>query len=320
VLSITFFSLVIFEKISANSFEKTDIVNLIENTENHILTRDKFFQQDFSNEKTIFLIGSSHVGRVNVTTVNNLLSSDTSIMVYNLARASDTPVDRLSDLDGIILAQPDIIFYGLSYRDFSFTYLEKPHSILPDPQLAISNILYSVFNDVVPSNPQWITKIILNKITRNNSENSENQYSKSIGMANTPFLTTPSNSISIGTNDQISKTVTSKLEWDDPLTVYRNTLALNSLIQQFQSQKIEIVIFTTPMHNYYLDSLSNNQKKDFSILLDNLRDEYGLKIYEFNEKYVGLNVWENSDHISTHESVMVYNNDVAKMIMLETTP
>jgi hypothetical protein len=317
VLLLTFSSLVVFEKTLGTYFEKTDVQILIEKGENHILSRDIFFQQDFSNEKTIFLIGSSHVGRINVTKINDYLSSDGSITLYNLARGSDTPVDRLADLDGIILAKPEIIFYGISYRDFSFPYLEKPTSFLPDPQLVISDLLYSIFNDIVPSNPQWLTQTMLNKIIRPDPERSENII-PSIGIPNTPFLTTSQSSNLIRTNDQILKTVTSKSEWDDPLTPYRNVRALHSFIQQIQSHEIEIILFTTPMHNYYLDSLSDNQKKNFSALLDDLRDEYGLKIYEFNEKYVGLNVWDNSDHISTHDSVMIFNNDIAKMIMMET--
>ena len=74
------------------------------------------------------------------------------------------------------------------------------------------------------------------------------------------------------------------------------------------------------LNKYSLEALSNNQKKSFSVLLDDLAEKYDLEIYEFEEKYVELDVWGDIEHVSYHKNVTIFNEDVAKMIIMETIP
>lgn len=216
----------------------------------------------------------------------------------------DTPEKRLKELDQIIANKPEIIFYGISYRDFSFPYVNKD-VILPDPQFFILDSIYPNFYDIVPSNPQLITKTVINKIIRNPEEphfemSEDNKKRK------------------LATDDELRKSKVENILWNNVATPYKNIDALHQIIEQLHDHEIKIVIFTTPLHKYYLDSLSDNQKKNFSILLNDLEKKYGLNIYHFEEKYAELNMWDDLSHISPNENVTAWNNDIAEMIMMET--
>ena len=287
---------------------------------NHDLAKKTFFSNDFSNNKTVFLIGSSHVGVLNVTTINNSILSnmsetDTPITVYNLSASSSTPIYELNELDEIILAHPKIIFYGISYRDFAFSNLND--KILPDPEFLISDTLYSIFNDVVPSNPQWLTRTVLKEITNTNSE--EKSVEPYVMISKTPFYSYRLNPI-IETDEELKKQGSVAHLWQDGKYTHVQTNAIHHYIQQIRNNDIEVVLFSTPLHRYYLDPITEFQKKSFSNLLDDLAKKYDVTIYKFEEKYADLPIWQNTHHVSFHANVTEYNNDVAQMILMETLP
>lgn len=292
------------EKIFDETFSKVK-PSPVQGKDEHVsFTNEDFFSSDFSHNRTAFLVGSSHIQNLDIRKINNLIQSDDLVTVYNFERGGDTPEKRLKELDQIIANKPEIIFYGISYRDFSFPYVNKD-VILPDPQFFILDSIYPNFYDIVPSNPQLITKTVLTKIIRNPEEphfemSEDNKKRK------------------LATDDELRKSKVENTLWNNVATPYKNIDALHQIIEQLHDHEIKIIIFTTPLHKYYLDSLSDNQKKNFSTLLNDLEKQYGLNIYHFEEKYTELNMWDDISHISPNENVTAFNNDIAEMIMMET--
>jgi hypothetical protein len=105
------------------------------------------------------------------------------------------------------------------------------------------------------------------------------------------------------------------LTWDNDNTKNQNICAINKIISKLQDEEIKIILFTTPLHDYYLESFSISQKNNFIDLKNNLSKKFGLKIYEFEEKYNELNIWRDTQHISHHQNVTIFNEDIAEMIM-----
>lgn len=315
-LIITFSVLAIAKNTLENDFKKMDAIISNENDDASFLTNEEFFATDFSNQRTVFLLGSSHVGHINVTKVSDLISLNDSITIYNLATGSDTPVERIKSIDQIISAKPEIVFYGISYRDFSFPYQNTAVRILPDPQQIIFSQIESYFDDVFPSNPQWLTRNILNKILKTTHEKESEQQSEKFMELNTPFYEYYKNT-TIAEDFDLKKLTTSAMTWNDANTKDRNIHAINEIISKFHKHKVKVVLFTTPLHEYYLKSLSNSQKNQFSLLKNELTENHGIKIYEFEEKYHGLDIWSDLSHVSYHRNVTAYNIDIAKMISAE---
>ena len=84
---------------------------------NEVFYDDNFFLQDFSKTNNIVLVGSSHVGQVNTTTINRQVNTQLSksYTVYNLGISADNPSKRVNQVDQIISMKPKVVFYGISY-------------------------------------------------------------------------------------------------------------------------------------------------------------------------------------------------------------
>jgi hypothetical protein len=309
-LIIAFSTSPFIEKICGSDCEKEETV---------LLGGDFFSTRDFSQNRISFLIGSSHVGHINVTQVNDLIHDD-SITIYNLAIGEDSPSERVNSLEQIISAKPEIIFYGISYRDFNFPYQNTVSSILLDPQQTLSSKLhdYNQLENIFPSNPQWLTRNIIDKVLKINEKEPKKEPDIVVEI-NTPFYSYFGAGI-ISTDDELKNKNIPVKTWVDSKTKIENIYDLKKIISEVQKHGTKVIIFTTPLHQYYLDELSNSQKNQLDFLLNDLRENHDVKIYKFEKKYSELNMWNDLTHISLHRNVTEYNYDVAEMIQIEIKP
>lgn len=126
-----------------------------------------FFSSELNSERTsIFLVGHSHVGQLNTTKINQIISEKyNNVDVYNLAMYHDTPSKRLEQLDDIIHLQPKVIFYGIAIADFlgpckysndcNLIKTDKPR--LPDPKDFLENLEISKKLGFEQLNPKFTT-------------------------------------------------------------------------------------------------------------------------------------------------------------------
>ena len=317
VLIFTLSMLIVYEKIADPSHvnDRKREHNLLLN--DHMTSKD-LFQNDFSETNTVFLIGSSHLGSANVTSINQLVLSKTKnlenpITVYNLAAFGDYPTKRLESIKDIISTSPKVIFYQISYRDFQFTYKENEDIIPINFKEFLFSKIHSVFKNHIPVNPQELLFSILRPIQSSVSPILEESLSTN---DKTPFY--HYTKFKIKSQEELKSELSPVTEWDDSKIEDENFIALKKIIEELEKNNIKIVIFTSPLHEYYLETLSQKQKDDFSSLLNNLEEEYNLRIYNFEDRYHDLDVWGNISHISYYKNVTIYNEDIANMIIGET--
>jgi len=317
VLIFTLSMLIVYEKIADPSHvnDRKREHNLLLN--DHMTSKD-LFQNDFSETNTVFLIGSSHLGSANVTSINQLVLSKTKnlenpITVYNLAAFGDYPTKRLESIKDIISTSPKVIFYQISYRDFQFTYKENEDIIPINFKEFLFSKIHSVFKNHIPVNPQELLFSILRPIQSSVSPILEESLSTN---DKTPFY--HYTKFKIKSQEELKSELSPVTEWDDSKIEDENFIALKKIIEELEKSNIKIVIFTSPLHEYYLETLSQKQKDDFSSLLNNLEEEYNLRIYNFEDRYHDLDVWGNISHISYYKNVTIYNEDIANMIIGET--
>ena len=317
VLIFTLSMLIVYEKIADPSHvnDRKREHNLLLN--DHMTSKD-LFQNDFSETNTVFLIGSSHLGSANVTSINQLVLSKTKnlenpITVYNLAAFGDYPTKRLESIKDIISTSPKVIFYQISYRDFQFTYKENEDIIPINFKELLFSKIYSIFKNHIPVNPQELLFSILRPIQSSVSPILEESLSTN---DKTPFY--HYTKFKIKSQEELKSELSPVTEWDDSKIEDENFIALKKIIEELEKSNIKIVIFTSPLHEYYLETLSQKQKDDFSSLLNNLEEEYNLRIYNFEDRYHDLDVWGNISHISYYKNVTIYNEDIANMIIGET--
>jgi len=129
------------------------------------------------NKRLIFIIGSSQVGVLNQDFINKqVLAINPDFHVNKLVEGGDVPVRRLQDINQIVCAKPELVVYGIAFRDFSkfaignkkfltFEESNKPPSPLPDPQIFFQNWFIEPFDKNL--NPKALTlKFLKNSIEK----------------------------------------------------------------------------------------------------------------------------------------------------------
>ena len=138
------------------------------------INETNFFARDFDKSKSkILLIGSSHVGMLNAEKIEKRINQQYSdYEVFNLAKGSDTPTKRLEQLSQIISLKPNLIVYGIGYRDIGeIKYNDKNKFLELNNLFKISSSLKVDFLD----NPKLTTlNVIRNTMSENVIDTNEN--------------------------------------------------------------------------------------------------------------------------------------------------
>jgi len=104
---------------------------------------------------------------------------------------------------------------------------------------------------------------------------------------------------------------------DDVLTTLSQLKAFKKQNFKLQENKIHVIIFTTPYSIVYLDKIPEHEKVNFNLLLENLKNSTGVRIYDLQSKYQDLPIWADVDHVAYHKISQIYSQDVAKIILNE---
>jgi hypothetical protein len=284
-------------------------------TENVNFKDHSFFNQDFDpKNKKIFLLGSSHTGQINSTLVqNNISNIDENVIVYNLAYNGDTPKKRIEQINQIISLQPSLIFYGVSYRDFGTNNIEQRSPL--EINNFLSNSLNQIFN-IDKINPKVITLEAIRDIF--SSTNLFPPEGSRIYVENQPFFSYDRSQMIIVSDKELKK---QKNITQIPIIEERISNEqfqyFKKFLQEMKNNEIEVVIFTTPVHKYYLENMQDKDKKEFQLMLNEIMKESNLKIYEFSDKYTELQIWYNLSHVTYNKKAMIYSEGVSEMIISE---
>jgi hypothetical protein len=285
----------------------------------------RFYSQKFDpDQKKIFLFGSSHSVRADVFHIDKSLKEQGhDYDVYNLSHRGSQPATRVNSIDLIIEAKPNFVFYGLEF--LSFWPHPAPHlpvmrnivdgdsnSLLPRPQdlikeyfdtSAISDIDFGNFK-----NPKLTTLKIFDVLR------GETKFQYQGGKQ--PF--TPYGHNRIMNYEELLKNVEAFpfLHYVDVKSKHID--AMEIMIKKFQENNIPVVLFTTQHHKLYLETVSDKDKKNYFLIIDKLEKKFGIKHFDFHDKYSDLETWANGDHLSLiSEGSIMFSDDILEIIKKE---
>jgi len=313
IISMVISFFVVFFSLFSVSSEVTD--------ENKFSKKNEFFKHEFSEDrKQIFLFGSSHVAQINTThLIEKITQNHPNYDIYNLAIASDKPKDRAKYIDEFIALKPEVIFYGVTFRDFDNKYEEN---FLPQPQQVLKELEKNDYLNYDYPNPKLTTFQIFRKIMDQNS--GDLIKSKFLTNYNTPFRKIPISDSLIKTEDEIKNSKDSERRIAgiknlniDPPSKNEQVFYLKKIINRLQENDIDVVVFTNPVHNYYLNSLRNDQKENFDLILIEISEKYEIPIYDFTEKYQNSSIFTDLHHIAFNNDSILFSSDIANMIIQE---
>jgi hypothetical protein len=281
----------------------------------NVITPKEFYSNLNSDKKPIFIIGSSQIVAINATHTDNYLSkSGYDYDIYNLAKISDTPKQRLETLDMIISSNPEIILYGVGPRDFRSSPTDNVEKPLPDPQYFFVSFLNKYknsfgFDASLLEFPQRTTLSYITNLVRTAEGKSD-----IVPYDNTPFMTVTTASTIIKNDIGNTGLIFSNL---DPPREIINYSAFEEIIFTLQENDIEVIIFIAPQSKFQLDNLSDDFIHSFNLILDEIHDIPNLKTHDLFYRYSDLNIWNDATHIAINNKTTIYSEDVAKMILEE---
>ena len=290
---------------------------------------EQFFTKQFDpHEKKIFLLGSSEMGMLNATYINeNVAKVRPEYIVYNLAVASDTPSQRLQLIDKIISLKPQIVIYGIGYRDFANmnslikTGIDKPPSPLPDPyQLFHLSSIGIALNDLLNlQSPKFVTEEVLNTLL-NSFGDSNAQSSELVSMNYTPLYSHFKEVEFISNTSELESKYEKNppnLGFFDSLDSNDEMIALEKIIDKLHKNNIKVIIFTNPHAKIFFENLSTHNKEVYDTILKQISEKYNVKIYSLDDKYQNLNIWYDYYHVAINQKSLIFSNDIAKLILEE---
>lgn len=293
------------------SFSLFFVLDYYPSTTYQEIEKNTFFSKDFDiNEKKIFIFGASQTGRINSIHVDDIISkSFPNYSVYNLSYDGDLPKTRNKLLTQTLSLEPEIIFYGVSYRDFvnieskqfSDFSLVKYIDIVTNNKYELDSV-----------NPKLATLKAIKELTFDESLSSENR----IVLSNSPLMTLSTPATKITSQNDLEKSVILIPPQID-ITQNEQVDYLKKSILLIKNKDIPIIIFTTPLSQSYLDNISNSDKQKLKHILDEISSEFDIPIYNFTNNYASLDIWADPSHVAFNKNSIIYSDDIAKMILKE---
>jgi hypothetical protein len=291
-------------------------------------TDNMFYFKKFDPKKErIFLIGSSNIGQLNTTMINELISENNpSFEVYNLAISSDEPSSRLPHLEKMIVLKPKLVIYGLTYRDFQLCGFNSEicdakihHFLLPDIKKIIEN---NIPKEIQQNkfNPELTTLRLIRESFGGSGIFTENDK---IWLPSMPFYyIDPNFHHTIIEKDEELENQSNMMKKEGyVMDVSENSpdvKALKTIIKSFKENDIKLVLYLMPQNQqYYLDNISEKDKQDFNLLINVISDEFDIPLYNFTYAYSNDKIWGDTRHISYNINAKIFSQDMAQIILNE---
>lgn len=288
-----------------------------------------FFSSKLESGKTsIFLLGHSHVGQLNTTKINQMISENyDNYDVYNLAMYHDTPSSRIEQIDDIINLHPKMVFYGIAIADFlgpckysgDCNLNKKDNFILPNPKDFLDMLEIKKSLGLEQINPKFTTLEFVRNIFSGSTLFSEQGRRLDLGNT-TPFYVIDDTYTRITSDTMLKNLVkesSSNMITVDSIKKSDETKYLKEIIKKLQENNIKIVLFKTPHHRFYIENIPESAINDYNNVLDEISKEFNVSVYDFFEKYADDNIWVDLEHVSYNKKAVAYTDDVTKMILME---
>ena len=267
----------------------------------------------------IFLVGGSHMSAINPFFIEEFLGENNEeYEVFNLSKMANRPLREIKNIDLLISAEPEIVVYGISARDFAtIQSINKPtvksNQPLPDPSLFFKNWLNIQNSELLILQPDFSPKLITLKELRGKIVNSQD-YIKA------PFFRFDYKrdfNVMVDEKLQLQAIRDAKPAEFTSIDKNQDFLSLKKIITHLQENNIKIILFTTPQHKYFYDLVATSEKQAFEKIIVELEKSNNLEIHRFTEKYSDLEIWRNPTHIVVSKSASIFSDDIAKLILKE---
>ena len=286
-----------------------------------LLTNTPITKGEIGVKNTIFLLGTSYVGAINSTHVQNTLSDfGFNISVLNPINNEITPT--LGKLDNFISNKPKLVVYGVGFKDIGFkeingrcnlspipSYIVPKNSTLPDTIIE-NNGQKSIEFNIFSQNPKRITfDIFENILGEKQIEYVSKQNSKKINVELNHFEFDEIRPIT-DLNKSVPNTYcmdfdTRNLELD----------SLDSIFTEFHKNDIDVIVFIPPYTASYLNELSPALKSELIFNVKSISEKHEFNFYDLSFKFKNKNIFSDHTHVAYNQKSLIYSETIASLIL-----
>jgi hypothetical protein len=281
----------------------------------------KFFL-DFENDrKSIILIGSSHVARFNHTYIQEQINNqEKEYTIFNLSINADYPKNRLNSIMNITSLNPDLVLYGISHWEFADEILKselsKPKSIFPDPAIYLKKTIQNfeeIFNlDFIGWN--YAKSLTINLI-KNTIGMDDVDGTIDLPVENLPFNELRKSHIVVLDNLSLKRSLESKTSQIEKIySNHENVLALKQMINIFQQNNIPVLLFSSPVSDIYLNTISDDDQKIFEDILKEISKNEKVEVIFLHDKFRYDSIWNDPNHMAYNSKSNIVYDEIVSLI------
>lgn len=279
-------------------------------TPNTSIEKNEFFFREFDPDiKKIFIFGSSQTAALNTThVIQKVTQAHDDYAVYNLGYDTDSPKKRLDSLQETINLKPKVVFYGVSFRDFTSDHKGKNYFDIQQ--------LKNEFEPNVSVNPKIVTLQAIKRLFGDTASTLKTE--RKIIQPNTPFTELgPRGAIIVNENELKKQLAKDGIIQVDFSANNEQIVNFKKIISELKKNNIKVVLFTVPLPRTYLDSVPDSDKEELHTLLNDISKDFDVEFYDFTNRYEDLPIWSDLTHVAANPKAIIYSDDVAKMILQE---
>jgi predicted secreted protein len=285
------------------------------------LKMNEFFL-DFENDrKSIFLIGSSHVARFNHTYIQEQINNQKKeYTIFNLSINNDYPKNRLNSIMNITSLNPDLVLYGISHWEFADEILKselsKPKSIFPDPAIYLEKTIQN-FEEIFDINfVGWnYAKSLTINLIKNTIGMDDVDGTIDLPVENLPFNQLRKSYIDVLDNLSLKRSLESTTSQIEKIySNHENVLALKQMINIFQQNNIPVLLFSSPVSDIYLNTISDDDQKIFEDILKEISKNEKVEVILLHDKFRYDSIWNDPNHIAYNSKSNIVYDEIVSLI------
>jgi len=295
----------------------------LENNQRELTVLNFYSHKNTSAVPEIFFIGTSQMkeGLDCYLIEDDVRAANSSVLCYNLAVNADTPLRRLTELDAIIQARPEIVVIGTDIRNmYSGEKIEESRLILVANKINLDAPSTELFDaeqlGLLHVHPlekdianrvyivSYLNYLTINKLAPNSvadyeyRNNFKNPY-KNVENASIEEKTARADSY-----DPVNDTVFSKNYGDSV-----NKLALKHTIRELQKNNITVIIIEMPGDPLAMQKISATTKNNYFSFLNTT----GVTYYNFQDRYPST-YFHDLSHMNVQGRTS-FSHDIAQIII-----
>jgi len=280
---------------------------------------------DIENQDKVFLIGTSYVAVLNSTHIETSLNENgLKRHIYNLEGIGIS--DTLNDIEKIISHKPELIVYGVGFRDIGhMENVSCSHNEIPpyipntstevmdsDTQENLNSLITIDENifDLLSQNPKHVTVNILyslfgetKKQFIQSSDLIDNRLALSVFKPNALTPISSLNEIRAGNYCMDFEKRNNELD------------SLDKTFRILDENQIDVIVYIPPFTNGYLKTLSPSLQKDLITNIKLISEKYDSPFTDLSSKWEYSNIFSDRTHVAFNPNSLVYSQEISSIII-----